>query len=453
MYSLIVNPKTNRKVSIKSRLGKSILRNYLQILSGGSDPQLRAQTSMPEVPRDFSSKLEDYDATTATASIARVADDTVEEAPMIYTCGHGADPPTDKCRDLHSCNDARGANLGRGAYKVAYELNCDNKEVLNTFGGDKAKCSKGVFLQTNRRKTHWKGPTPDRGHYVEITKQDAIGGPVIHRYGACNDSRDWFSIQEKYYSDMLKQANSAYEEAYKSTPSVSVLTYQLMNDSLRHHFQELFKFIHNKLHSAGMAHYDIKPDNIVINVSPGTNTITQMALIDYAMAGSITTTKSNPFGTRDYIDPARFSHVRLPPSGDYSDIWSLGITLFVIYTATFGNFDMTGVTNTRHAQFARKKLILNELCPSDPVGDRGRAVSTTGGGEIRSLASATNEEVGWLLGSIGLRMMSAAFVEAGAEGDDLADAEFNERDIVNILEQWRSKQREARHAAAFPATV
>ena len=36
MYSKIVNPKTGRKVSVKSRLGKNILRKYLFILNGGA---------------------------------------------------------------------------------------------------------------------------------------------------------------------------------------------------------------------------------------------------------------------------------------------------------------------------------------------------------------------------------------------------------------------------------
>ena len=34
MYSRIVNPITGRRVSITSRLGRQILRNYLTILSG-----------------------------------------------------------------------------------------------------------------------------------------------------------------------------------------------------------------------------------------------------------------------------------------------------------------------------------------------------------------------------------------------------------------------------------
>ena len=39
MYSKITNPKTGEPVSIKNRLGKNILRNFLFMLSGGAASQ------------------------------------------------------------------------------------------------------------------------------------------------------------------------------------------------------------------------------------------------------------------------------------------------------------------------------------------------------------------------------------------------------------------------------
>lgn len=36
MFSKIINPKTKRKVSIKGRLGKKILNNYLYVMNGGT---------------------------------------------------------------------------------------------------------------------------------------------------------------------------------------------------------------------------------------------------------------------------------------------------------------------------------------------------------------------------------------------------------------------------------
>tara|TARA_B110000211_G_scaffold158151_1_gene179009 strand:+ start:3620 stop:3805 length:186 start_codon:yes stop_codon:yes gene_type:complete len=35
MYTKVVNPKTGRKVAITSRLGKQIIKNYLNYLRGG----------------------------------------------------------------------------------------------------------------------------------------------------------------------------------------------------------------------------------------------------------------------------------------------------------------------------------------------------------------------------------------------------------------------------------
>ena len=64
MYSKIVNPKTGRKVSVTSRLGKSIVRKYLNVLTGGTQrvhqvppralgpvaPIVVAPTSAPPAP-------------------------------------------------------------------------------------------------------------------------------------------------------------------------------------------------------------------------------------------------------------------------------------------------------------------------------------------------------------------------------------------------------------------
>ena len=40
MYDKIVNPKTGRKVNINGKLGRQILRNYLDVLQGGAPNQL-----------------------------------------------------------------------------------------------------------------------------------------------------------------------------------------------------------------------------------------------------------------------------------------------------------------------------------------------------------------------------------------------------------------------------
>lgn len=48
MYSAIVNPITGRKISIDSRIGKRILRNYLSVLKGGSGAAKKARAAEVE---------------------------------------------------------------------------------------------------------------------------------------------------------------------------------------------------------------------------------------------------------------------------------------------------------------------------------------------------------------------------------------------------------------------
>jgi len=49
MYSKIVNPKTGRKVSTKSKLGQSILRNYINLLTRAA-PQGFPSLVVPPIP-------------------------------------------------------------------------------------------------------------------------------------------------------------------------------------------------------------------------------------------------------------------------------------------------------------------------------------------------------------------------------------------------------------------
>lgn len=39
MYNKIVNPETNKNVSIYSKLGKEIVKNYFSMIKGGSGPR------------------------------------------------------------------------------------------------------------------------------------------------------------------------------------------------------------------------------------------------------------------------------------------------------------------------------------------------------------------------------------------------------------------------------
>lgn len=67
MYQKIVNPKTNRKVSVNSKIGKSIIKSYYNaLIVGGSmtwnnpmdDPEVPGTSERPDTPREpFSLKV------------------------------------------------------------------------------------------------------------------------------------------------------------------------------------------------------------------------------------------------------------------------------------------------------------------------------------------------------------------------------------------------------------
>ena len=73
MYLRIVNPKTGRRVSIKSGLGKSILRNYLFMLSGGAASKDEKDTTTDSV---------------CSICLEEISDSDKSREVMTTWCGH-----------------------------------------------------------------------------------------------------------------------------------------------------------------------------------------------------------------------------------------------------------------------------------------------------------------------------------------------------------------------------
>ena len=118
MYRKIVNPETNKNVSIYSKLGKNILSKYLNILVGGMDPLDRTQDQTTDafradfglgMPPDGAHRGQDRAPNQGAVgpSDARAAA-YVEEPPMTEEqwqalFGNGEDPMADENMDeLHA---------------------------------------------------------------------------------------------------------------------------------------------------------------------------------------------------------------------------------------------------------------------------------------------------------------------------------------------------------------
>ena len=132
MYSKITNPKTGRKISIKSRLGKSILRNYLFILSGGAAKSSAATKSSAPKGIHHSSKQSCADILKLqTSKFSQQAIDKIKILKRFYS---------DKC--LCGCpkncktfpkfiNSAWAENIIR-SYKQNFLTYSDGTKVLTT---------------------------------------------------------------------------------------------------------------------------------------------------------------------------------------------------------------------------------------------------------------------------------------------------------------------------------
>ena len=92
-------------------------------------------------------------------------------------------------------------------------------------------------------------------------------------------------------------------------------------------------------HSKNIAHLDIKPDNILLRFEDENNEeISHIKLCDFGYSSKKKEVKKGEFGTYEYRAPEcsfNSSSTSYPVLLDKLDIWSLGVTLFVLITGLF----------------------------------------------------------------------------------------------------------------------
>jgi len=110
------------------------------------------------------------------------------------------------------------------------------------------------------------------------------------------------------------------------------------------------------IHHKGFVHCDIKPENVLIGLSPDKQNVTSVKILDFGLSRPIADIQQCAAGTHDYMAP----EVATP--GAYKDarldIWSFGVLMYAMF--------MTGIPSQIHSLHQdanlRKAEVIQNLC-------------------------------------------------------------------------------------------
>ena len=122
-----------------------------------------------------------------------------------------------------------------------------------------------------------------------------------------NGKQLFYNIEEKYTYDLIEYINI-------NDPKIKNL------ENFKAHFKSVLNQV-KQMHRAGIGHFDIKPDNILVNVNVNVDLlITKMVLTDFDFSGKFSADSDFKLGTPLYMDGRNTKDSK-------RDIFSLGVTL------------------------------------------------------------------------------------------------------------------------------
>ena len=120
-------------------------------------------------------------------------------------------------------------------------------------------------------------------------------------------------------------------------------------------------------HDHGIAHLDIKPENILYRASPEYPSGYQIKLSDFSSSAQHISRASGFYGTLVYGAPEAVYHLFKKTAITYdvkkADMWSLGILLHVLLTATWP-FDQNNPSSIAERILCSQVQVSAHLCPT-----------------------------------------------------------------------------------------
>lgn len=172
------------------------------------------------------------------------------------------------------------------------------------------------------------------------------------QYRLCHDNivrfYDFFKEKGKVYLMLEYCEGGSYQDRLEKLEADASFS----EDEVRQSFRQIVDAV-SYCHTCckGIIHGDIKPDNILIDKDG------KMKLADFGLSRfSMSRRRHNysPRGTIEYMSPEMLKGA---PSNETTDIWSLGVLLYVLLTNTFPFFVETKVERRK----ATYNFILSEL--------------------------------------------------------------------------------------------
>lgn len=198
-----------------------------------------------------------------------------------------------------------------------------------------------VYDDTNREYLALKMPKNKQHNYIfqreiqimqDLSNSNEMNGkPITHLFGYNIDHGVMISSNNEVYANDVSYFVTDYASQGDLATNIikNVETYRQGLSEL-----DVFKIFHQLLgaveaiHNQGFVHLDIKPDNVLLFDNH------QIALSDFALAKEIAgedgrgNFNSYKAGAKQYWSPEMFLH--LPYNGVQSDLYALGVTLFII---------------------------------------------------------------------------------------------------------------------------